>query len=33
MNKKSWFTIRLDGSVEFEKICAYLDKSYTLAVK
>lgn len=33
MNKKSWFTIRLDGSVDFEKICAYLDKSYTLAVK
>ena len=33
MNKKSWFTIRLDGSVSTEKIFDKLKKSYTLAVK
>ena len=33
MNKRSWFTIRLDGSVSLEKICEYVDKSYTLARK
>ena len=33
MNKKSWFTIRLDGSVALEKICEHVDKSYTLAIK
>ena len=32
-NKKSWFTIRLDGSVSAEKIFDKLKKSYTLAVK
>ena len=33
MNKKHWFTIILDGSVEFEEICRRIDVSYTLAVK
>lgn len=33
MNKKHWFTMRLDGSVPAEEICAWLDKSYTLAKK
>lgn len=33
MNKKSWITIRLDNSVEFEEICRRLDESYNFAVK
>lgn len=33
MNKKSWFTIRLDGSVAFDEICMRLDESYRLATK
>jgi len=33
MNKKSWYTIRLDGSVDFDEICTRLDESYTLATK
>ncbi len=33
MNKKHWFTIILDGSVEFKELCRRLDVSYTLAVK
>lgn len=33
MNKKSWYTIRLDGSVEFNEICTRLDESYRLATK
>lgn len=33
MNKKSWFTVRLDGSVSVEEICELLEKSYTLAAK
>lgn len=33
MNKKSWITIRLDGSVAFDEICRRLDESYALAVK
>ncbi|MBQ9487988.1 MAG: MmcQ/YjbR family DNA-binding protein [Selenomonadaceae bacterium] len=33
MNKKSWYTIRLDGSVDFDEICTRLDESYTLAKK
>lgn len=33
MNKKSWYTIRLDGSVEFNEICTRLDESYKLATK
>lgn len=33
MNKKHWFTIILDGSVEFEEICERIDLSYLLAVK
>lgn len=31
MNKKSWFTICLDGSVAVEEICGWIDKSYELA--
>lgn len=33
MNKKHWFTVRLDGSLPFEKICQLVDKSYNLAKK
>lgn len=33
MNKKSWYTIRLDGSVAFDEICTRLDESYILAKK
>lgn len=33
MNKKNWFTMCLDGSVPFEEICNWLDKSYDLAKK
>ena len=33
MNKKSWYTIRLDGTVEFDEICTRLDESYILAKK
>ena len=33
MNKKYWFTICLDGSVPIETIFAYIDQSYSLAVK
>lgn len=33
MNKKSWFTIRLDGSISFVEICRRLDDSYKLAEK
>ncbi len=33
MNKKSWLTIRLDGSVDFDEICRHVNESYTLAVK
>lgn len=33
MNKKSWFTVRLDGSVSFDEICTRLDESYKLATK
>lgn len=33
MNKKHWYTIVLDGSVEFEEICGRIDLSYLLAVK
>lgn len=32
MNKKHWYTIILDGSVEFEEICRRIDVSYSLAV-
>jgi len=31
MNKRTWFTICLDGSVPTEEICGYIDKSYMLA--
>lgn len=33
MNKKHWYTIILDGSVEFEELCRRVDESYSLAVK
>lgn len=33
MNKKHWYTMILDGSVEFEELCRRVDKSYSLAVK
>lgn len=33
MNKKSWCTIVLDGSVSTEEICRRIDKSYSLANK
>ena len=31
MNKKSWYTICLDGSVSVAEICERIDKSYQLA--
>ncbi|MDE5728844.1 MAG: MmcQ/YjbR family DNA-binding protein [Clostridia bacterium] len=33
MNKKSWFTMCLDGSVPVEEICGWIDKSFLLAQK
>ena len=33
MNKKSWITIILDGSMELNKIYEFIDKSYILADK
>ncbi len=33
MNKKSWYTICLDGSVSVEEICERIDVSYRLAKK
>lgn len=33
MNKKSWYTVILDGSVPLEEICRRIDESYILAVK
>ncbi|MBD5132570.1 MAG: hypothetical protein HDT28_08315 [Clostridiales bacterium] len=33
MNKKNWFTICLDGSVDIAEVCEWLDKSYALASK
>ena len=33
MNKKNWFTIRLDGSVPIEEIFEWVDKSFLLAQK
>ncbi len=33
MNKKSWFTIILDGSISTEEICRHIDESYLLAKK
>ena len=32
MNKKNWYTIILDGSVETEEICKCIDESYRLAL-
>lgn len=31
MNKRTWFTMCLDGSVSLGEICALIDKSYVLA--
>lgn len=33
MNKKSWYTIRLDGSVDIEEIFPLIDESYQSAAK
>lgn len=33
MNKKSWFTICLDGTVPTQRIFDFIDKSYILALK
>lgn len=33
MNKKHWYTLILNGSVEIEEICKRIDKSYILARK
>lgn len=33
MNKKHWYTIILDGSVDFEEICDRIDVSYKLAIR
>lgn len=33
MNKKSWITIKLDGSVDTEKVCALIDQSYEISLK
>lgn len=33
MNKKHWITILLDGSIEIEKILAFVDDSYRLSCK
>ncbi|MDE7296593.1 MAG: MmcQ/YjbR family DNA-binding protein, partial [Clostridia bacterium] len=33
MNKRSWFTICLDGSVPTQTIFEYIDNSYRLALK
>lgn len=33
MNKKNWFSVILDGSVNIDKICELIDKSYNLAAK
>ena len=33
MNKKHWFTIILDGSVDFDTIAGMIDESYILAAK
>ena len=33
MNKKSWLTVILDGSMDFDKLCEMIDNSYLLAKK
>lgn len=33
MNKRSWYTMILDGSVPLEELCDRIDESYMLAVK
>ena len=32
MNKNSWITIRLDGSLETDKICELIDNSYNISL-
>ena len=33
MNKKHWYTMLLDGSVPYAKLCQRIDESYQLAQK
>lgn len=33
MNKKSWYTMVLDGRVSLEEVCRRIDESYVLALK
>lgn len=33
MNKNSWITIRLDGSVDINEICKLIDNSYEISLK
>ena len=33
MNKKHWYTVRLDGSLPLEKICGFVDRSYEIIDK
>ena len=33
MNKNSWITVILDGSMDIQEIFALIDKSYELALK
>lgn len=33
MNKRTWYTMILDGSVSFDELCQRIDESYKLAVK
>lgn len=33
MNKKSWYTIKLDGTVDFDEICTRLTYSHDSALK
>lgn len=30
MNKKHWFTVKLDSGVSTEEICAFIDISYSI---
>lgn len=32
MNKKSWITIKLDGSIEIDKIFTFIDNSYNISL-
>ena len=33
MNKRSWYTIKLDGTVDFDEICTRLNYSHDRAIK